>query len=122
MPPMYQRAAHWVASSTNILLHPLAIQAVGAADCTDTVASLVQCAGLHVKPRFPAVGLIYPAVLALEFGRGADTGGNISIIADGATAVAVLLSAACTVERPPLKLCTVKGQALHVVGAPLDIF
>lgn len=109
MPPTYQRAAHWVASSTSILLHPLAIQAVGTADCADTVASLIQCTGLHVKPRFPAVGLVRPAVLALEFGRGADTGCNIGVIADGATAVTVLLPAACTVESPPLKLCTVKG-------------
>ena len=81
MPPTYQRAAHWVASSTNISLHPLVIQAVGAADGADTVASLIQCAGLHVKPRFPAVGVVHAAVGALEFGRGADAGGNIGVIA-----------------------------------------
>lgn len=121
MPPTYQRAAHWVASSTSILLHPLAIQAVGAADGADTVASLIQCAGLHVKPRLPAVGVVHAAVGALEFGRGADAGSNISVIAEGATAVAVLIPAACTVERPPLKLCAVKGQTLHIVCALLYI-
>lgn len=121
MPPTYQREAHWLASSTSILLHPLAIQAVGAADGADTVAGLIQCAGLHVKPRFPAVGVVHAAVGALEFGGGADAGGNIGIIADGATAVAVLLPAACTVECPPFKFCTVKGQALHVVRTLLHI-
>lgn len=121
MPPTYQRAAHWLASSTSILLHPLAIQAVGAADGADTVAGLIQCAGLHVKPRFPAVGVVHAAVGALEFGGGADAGGDIGIVADGAAAVAVLLPAACTVERPPLKLCTVNREPLHVICAPLDI-
>ena len=121
MPPTYQRAAHWVASSTNILLHPLAIQAIGAADSADTVASLIQRTGLHVKPRFAAVGGVHAAVGALEFGGSADTGSNVSVIAQGASAVAVLFPAACTVERPPLKLCTVKGQALHIVGALLHI-
>lgn len=87
----------------------------------DTVASLIQCAGLHVKPRFPTVRLIRPAVLALELRRGADTGGNIGIIAEGAAAVAVLLPAACTVERLLFKLCAIKGQALHIVRALLHI-
>ena len=121
MPPTYQRAAHWVASSTSILLHPLAIQAVCAADGADTVASLIQCTGLHIEPRFPAVGVVHAVVGALEFGWSADTGGNVSVIAQGAAAVAVLFPTACTVERPPLKFCPVKGQALHVVRALLHI-
>ncbi len=65
----------------------------------DNLRRLEQCAALHIDPAFAGVGVLAPVVGLAEFPRSAQPCGNLPIVAESATALAVLAPAIRAVEH-----------------------